>query len=307
MSRLSNKSASPLRYPGGKAKITQFVSHLLDLNRVNGTYIEPFAGGAGIALNLLYADKIQSIVINDLDDGVFSFWNTVLTEPEYLIERIKKIPFDFADQEALPDSSVLQSIWEEHHYRYSKNRYHDMREKAFDFFMLNRTNVSGIIKAGPIGGINQDGKYNISARFNKQTLIDRLEMVYQHRDRIKVTNFEASHFLAQLAEERICDTSNILVYLDPPYYVQGKNLYNCYATDKIHELVSGQLLENNWKWLLTYDVAPQINMLYPSTQVQKFKYGIHYSANKKGNFQEYMFATNALTIESFANVTLTTI
>lgn len=303
-SRLSNQSTSPLRYPGGKAKITQFVGHLLDLNKVSGTYIEPFAGGAGVALNLLYTGKIQTIVINDLDDGVYSFWNTVLTEPEYLIRRIKETPFDYATPDTLPEPAVLQSIWEEHRYRYDVNRYHDMREKAFDFFMLNRANVSGVIKAGPIGGTRQDGKYNISARFNKKTLIDRLELVYRHRDRIKATNFEASHFLALLSQGRICDTSDALVYLDPPYYVQGKHLYNCYATDRIHELVSYQLLENDWNWLLTYDTAPQIYDLYPSEQVQKFEYGIHYSANKKGTFQEYMFAANSLAIESFANVKL---
>lgn len=304
MSQLSNKSTRPLRYPGGKSKLTQFVGHILDLNSVDGTYIEPFAGGAGVALNLLYSHKVATIVINDLDDGVHSFWSTVLTEPDFLIERIRETPFDYINPSHMPDSETLQSIWKHHHSQYFRNKYHSTREKAYDFFMLNRMNVSGIINAGPIGGTSQIGLYNISSRFNKTTLIERIERVYSYRDRIILTNFEASHFLQRLSQGEICDTHNSLIYLDPPYYVQGKNLYNCYATDRIHTLVAERLLDSDWNWILTYDIAPQIDALYPSNKIQKYTYHIQYSANKKGNFQEYLFASKDIAVDSFANVNL---
>lgn len=299
--RLSNRCLSPLRYPGGKAKITQFIANVLDTNKITGTYIEPFAGGAGVALNLLYAGKVNSIIINDLDDGVYSFWKTATSEPDYLTNEIKKVPFSYGESN---NPEVLSSYWKAIKKRYETNRYRDTRLKAFDFLMLNRMNVSGIINAGPIGGITQENSYDISARFNKQTLIERLELLYAHSDKIRVTSFEASHFLDLLSQGYFNTTSNSLVYLDPPYFNQGKKLYDCFAPYIVHSLIADKLLKAPWKWLLTYDTAPQISKLYPQKQVQKFRYNIRYSANKKGIYQEYLFACHDLNIEPFSNVQL---
>lgn len=299
--RLSNRCLSPLRYPGGKSKITQFIANVLDTNKITGTYIEPFAGGAGVALNLLYAGKVKSIIINDVDDGVYSFWKTATNEPDYLTNKIKKVPFSYGESNS---PEVLSSYWQAIKKRYETNKYRDSRLKAFDFLMLNRMNVSGIINAGPIGGITQENSYDISARFNKQTLIERLELLYAYSDKIRVTSFEASHFLDLLSQGYFNTTSNSLVYLDPPYFNQGEKLYNCFAPDIIHSLIADKLLKAPWKWLLTYDTAPQINKLYPQKQVQKFRYDIRYSANKKGIYQEYLFACHALNIEPFSNVQL---
>lgn len=299
--RLSNRCLSPLRYPGGKAKITQFIANVLDTNKITGTYIEPFAGGAGVALNLLYAGKVNSIIINDLDDGVYSFWKTATNEPGYLTNKIKKVPFSYGESN---NPEVLSSYWKVIKKRYETNRYRDTRLKAFDFLMLNRMNVSGIINAGPIGGITQENSYDISARFNKQTLIERLELLYAYSDKIRVTNFEASHFLDLLSQGYFNTTSNSLVYLDPPYFNQGKKLYDCFAPYIVHSLIADKLLKAHWKWLITYDTAPQISKLYPQKQVQKFRYNIRYSANKKGIYQEYLFACHDLNIEPFSNVQL---
>ncbi|MDU5615559.1 MAG: DNA adenine methylase, partial [Varibaculum cambriense] len=238
--RLSNRCLSPLRYPGGKAKITQFIANVLDTNKITGTYIEPFAGGAGVALNLLYAGKVNSIIINDLDDGVYSFWKTATNEPGYLTNKIKKVPFSYGESN---NPEVLSSYWQAIKKRYETNRYRDTRLKAFDFLMLNRMNVSGIINAGPIGGITQENSYDISARFNKQTLIERLELLYAYSDKIRVTSFEASHFLDLLSQGYFNTTSNSLVYLDPPYFNQGKKLYSCFAPYIIHSQIADKLLK----------------------------------------------------------------
>lgn len=303
--KLTNAANSPLRYPGGKGKLSLFVGKVLDDNGIDGTYVEPFAGGAGIAINLLLADKVHNIVINDLDNGVYSFWNTVVKDPEYLLRKIKNVPFDYADKSSDTTPTEYAKYWIEIKKRFDFNHYSDPRKKAFDFFMLNRMNVSGIIKGGPVGGRSQNGKYNIAARFNKGTLINRIERIAGLSERITVTNLEASYFCRLLSEGRYCKTENSLVFLDPPYYVQGRNLYNSFATDRIHSLVAERLLvEKTWKWILTYDEDPKIDELYPTSEVNKYEYQIAYSANKRGKYSEYLFTSKDIRADSFDNVTL---
>ena len=299
------KYNSPLRYPGGKGKITPFVSHLLTQNGIKGTYIEPFAGGAGIAVNLLLSGQVHDIIINDLDDGVYSFWKTVVTEPDWLIKAIEKIPFDTQTGLEKIGTGRAYWFWYTIRTRYIRNRYHRTRDKALDFFLLNRMNVSGIIKGGPIGGRKQTGRYNISSRFNKQNLIQRITAISDMSSHITVINHEATTFLNKLSNEDYCDLNDCFVFADPPYYVQGRHLYNTFATNRIHELIAEQLLgQHDWKWILTYDEAPQINNLYPNDRVNKFEYEIMYSANKHGQSREYLFADPRLTMETFNNVTL---
>ena len=48
---------------------------------------------------------------------------------------------------------------------------------GFATFFLNRTNYSGVITGGPIGGFEQKGQWKIDARFNKKSLIDRIERI----------------------------------------------------------------------------------------------------------------------------------
>lgn len=303
--KLTNASGSPLRYPGGKGKISRFVGHVLEMNNIDGTYAEPFAGGAGVAVNLLLHDKVNRIIINDLDEGVYEFWKLLVSDPNWLIREIDKVPFDYTDKTLRKTPNELINFWSTIHRRYTLNRYSDMRLKGLDFFMLNRMNVSGIIKGGPIGGHDQNGIYNISSRFNKEMLKKRIRLLSEKSEQITVLRSEASFFLGRLSEGVYCDIDNCLVFVDPPYYVQGKNLYNSYATNRIHELVADKLLEStNLKWLLTYDEAPQINQLYPNTQVKKYRYQIAYSANKRGRFGEYMFVSPELRIESYDNVEL---
>lgn len=304
-STLTNGFNTPLRYPGGKGKITRFVGNVLESNCIDGTYIEPFAGGAGVAINLLLAGKVKSIVINDLDDGVYSFWHTLINEPEYLLREIERVPFDYSDEKPVLQPWKYSEYWTTIRKRYDFNHYADVRRKGFDFFMLNRMNVSGIIKGGPIGGARQDGTYNISSRFNKDTLKKRIKKIADEAANITVSNLEASHFFKLLSDGKICDMQNSLIFADPPYYVQGRNLYNSYATDIIHSLIAKRLVsESDWNWLLTYDKTPQIYELYANANIKRYEYKISYSANKRGKYSEYMFASNRMTVQSYDNVIL---
>lgn len=306
--QLTNWSRTPLRYPGGKGKITRFVGHLLEINQIDGTYIEPFAGGAGVAVNLLLAERVSKIVINDLDPGVHAFWWTVTHNPSDLINRIRKVPF--TSKTTLDEFSAEDryNYWKDIHDRYFSNDDRTLEDMAFDFFMLNRMNVSGILKGGPIGGYGQDGTYNIGARFNKDVLINRISDISRRSGSIIVRHDEASHFFDKMfnGDDTLGNMDNTFMLIDPPYYKQGKNLYNAYATDIIHQYVARQLSEHglDWKWILTYDDADYIRHLYARADVRKYEYGITYSANNRGVYTELMYASPSLQLESFDNVHL---
>lgn len=308
--RLTNSSNSPLRYPGGKGKITRFIGDVMAKNGIDGTYIEPFAGGAGIAVNLLLSNRVDKILINDLDEGVYNFWKDVTENPEWLMRMIKHVPFDYNDKPGTFSGVEYIRYWNSVKTRYIQNNYRDMRLKGFDFFMLNRMNVSGILKGGPIGGKQQDGTYNISSRFNKKTLLERITNLANQSSRIVVTSLEGSYLCERLSQDNFLTgpMTNAFVFVDPPYYVQGKNLYNSYAPARIHKLVADRLMrEHPWQWVLTYDTAAEINKLYSDDRTKKFKYQITYSANKRGKFDEYMFASPGLKISSSENVHLESI
>lgn len=305
MNDITNSSNSPLRYPGGKGKISKFMNHVLNVNGLNGTYVEPFAGGAGIAINLLLADKIDSIIINDLDSSVYTFWKTVLSNCDELIDLIDAVPFDYYDHAESLSPGERYKFWvaTKHNFEFYKGT-HSTKE-AYYFFMLNRLNVSGIISGGPIGGEKQNGTYNISSRLNKKNLIRKILKISEQSERISVKNLEATQLLTQYSMGKLCDTDNALLFVDPPYYKQGRALYNSYMTDTLHSMIAKSLLDNiQQNWILTYDTAPQIVELYPYSQIQKYRYKIQYSANKRGKFNEFMFISPNLNISSFDNVLL---
>lgn len=300
---LSNRSHSPLRWPGGKAKLTRFTAHTLTLNDHPRIWVEPYAGGAGLAVNLLLANRVDRIILNDLDPGVHAFWHTVLHSPGRLIDRIRQVPFDHASGLMSLDGGQAYRWWQTIHDRWQRNRYASREEQAFDFLMLNRMNMSGIINAGPIGGNTQTGVYNISSRFTKTTLIHRIEAIATHHDRITILHQDALPLLEHLHEH--CAMEDCLVFIDPPYIRQGGRLYDTNINASMHHALAGLLCARpTWRWLCTYDMEPGPPAWYPAGRAGRFTYEIRYSANKRGRYGEYMFTSPRLQVESYDTVHL---
>lgn len=241
---------SPLRYPGGKAVLTDFLSDVVVRNHLEGgTYIEAYAGGAGAALNLLFAELVENIILNDADPCIAAFWRVVLTRTDEFIDRIR------STQVSIDEWRCQRDIYL-NHTRYSKI------DVAFATFYLNRCNRSGIIvNGGPIGGYEQAGKWKIDARYNKEGLIKRIEKIYLFKDRIRIYNLDAISFLKRVVSRLRID--RLLCFLDPPYYVHGPKLYLNSLHPEDHQKLATYLSEElRCSWLLTYDNVPEINTLY---------------------------------------------
>ncbi len=260
---------SPLRYPGGKGKLEPLMELLIEqTGHVGGTYIEPFAGGAGIALELLEKNIVNHIVINDLDKGIYSFWKAIMVETERFIDDIKNIPLTIEE-------------WKRQRAILEKNGKYSY-ELGFSTFYLNRTNRSGIIKGGVIGGIEQKGNWKMDARFNRNELIERIKKISRRKSDIHIYNKDVSSFIQNYLPRY---ESNAFVYFDPPYFGKGKQLYlNSFSYNdhvRIEKMIDSQV---NCDWVITYDDVQEIANIYHNHILRRFD--LKYSAAIKRKASE---------------------
>ncbi len=259
---------TPLRYPGGKGKLSTFMKSLIVENDLSdGTYYEPYCGGAAVAMHLLLEDFVWDIVINDADPAVYAFWHAVLYDAENLSRMIV-------------DTAVNMDQWNRQKIIYGHPDNHSTTDLAFATFFLNRTNRSGILMGGVIGGKDQTGPYKIDARFNKANLIERIELINSFADRISVHNLDAVKFLRTEIDNA---NEKSIIYLDPPYYNKGSQLYKNYYKHDDHLEISKIVLEElKIPWLVTYDNMDAINEMYKGALNRTFSltYSAHTSRPK---------------------------
>jgi DNA adenine methylase len=269
---------SPLRYPGGKGRLTQHVIDLIEMNGlVGGHYAEPYAGGAGIAISLLYLEYASRVHLNDVDPAVYSFWKSVLDHTDDLAKLVRDTPLTL-------DERLRQK---------ATYRDPDAGTVALGFatFYLNRTNRSGIIHGGVIGGNKQAGEYKIDARFNRTELVRRIEKVGSYAPRISLQNKDAADFI--IADLKFLP-KRALVYLDPPYYANGSRLYrNTYKHDD-HAKIAGLVGGIAQPWIVSYDNVEPIQDLYARFRQQSF--GLRYNANRRYDGVEVMVYCGGLNI-----------
>jgi DNA adenine methylase len=269
---------SPLRYPGGKGKLANFVKLLLTQNEMADVhYVEPYAGGASIALSLLFEEYARKIHINDLNRAIYSVWYSVLNETDALCRLIR-------------DTEVSLEVREQQK-QVQGDRDASLLELGFSTFFLNRVNRSGIIRGGVIGGKNQDGAWGMDARYNKLDLIQRVQKIARYRQRIHLYNLNASEFIAQRIPEL---PANTLTYLDPPYYVKGKDLYQHFYTHADHEIIARLVPQIAQPWIVSYDAHASLLPLYEG--YRSTLYGLSYSAQERYKGAEVIFYSPGLRI-----------
>lgn len=276
------KNLSPLRYPGGKTKFYDNILKIFQDNKITKpVYIEAFAGGIGLALKLLKDDIVKKLILNDIDKGIFSFWQSVLLYNEELCTLISLAKINLDERE------IQKSI-------YSQKDTLDLTIKenilklGFATFYLNRVNRSGIIKAGVIGGINQNGNYKMNCRFNKEKLINKIKEIHSYRNKIKFYNLDVIEFLNEIPSK------DSFIFFDPPYYKKGQELYTNYYTHNDHLKLSEKIGSLKTKWIITYDNADEIKEIYSKYNIKEFD--IIYSLEKKRKAKEIIIYNNNLKI-----------
>jgi DNA adenine methylase len=273
---------SPLRYPGGKGKLAEFIKLFMLENDLVGTeYVEPYAGGASVALSLLFEGYADHIHINDVNPSVATFWRAVVTQPDALCQLI-----------ATTDITVNE--WNRQRAVQADRRAPEL-DVAFSTLFLSRTSRSGIIGAGVIGGLNQSGHWKIDARFNRDDLIRRVKKIARHRSRITVTELDAQTFIT----DRLPGIQPAFVYLDPPYYVKGEGLYQNFYTHADHAVIASLVAQMTHPWVVSYDSADEILELYAN--FERLDYRLSYSAQRRYQGTEQMFFKPGLRLPNVAS------
>ncbi len=272
------KSASPLRYPGGKWRITQFFESVIALNELEGTeYVEPYAGGASLALSLLLAGRVSTIHLNDLDPAIYSFWHSVLHRTKALLRLIAETPLTVAE-------------WRRQKETYSSGADADTLALGFATFYLNRTNHSGVMSGGIIGGTSQDGEWRIDARFNRRDLQERIERVASFKSSIHIYNEDAVEFTRARPY-----SPNALIYMDPPYYRPGKRALYLNTYDSLaHAKVCGSVKRLKGPWIVSYDDVPEVRALYSGVKSRRI--GLLHNARSPRLANEVMFFAPSLRV-----------
>lgn len=240
---------TPLRFPGGKSKIYPFIISLIDANSLRKcTYAEAFCGGAGLAMKLLLQCDVSRVVLNDFDPAVYSIWDAVVNHPDELCDFINTVPLNMDQWYACRDA-----------YQAADSPSLELGKAAF---YLNRTNRSGILTGGVIGGKAQTGTYKIDARFNKEALCKKVRRISDRAEDIELYNLDALDFMKTVAPN-MGDSS--LLYLDPPYVQKGPGLYENSFTDDDHRELAKRVRAYGGKWMVTYDSDGLVDELYTPT------------------------------------------
>lgn len=262
---------TPLRYPGGKSKLHDLFVLIINNNFSHSvSYAEPYAGGAGLALLLLFNGNVKNIYINDINKSIFAFWHSVLYETDSLIEMIKDVP-------------VTIETWHMQKEIQLHKEDANLLGLGFSTFFLNRTNRSGILKGGVIGGKKQNGDWKLDERFNKPKLIKRIEKIAERKDSINITNMDACDFLDFMDCNKI---RNLFYYLDPPYIKKGSGLYEDYYSEEDHRLLAKRIAKLKQKWIVSYDAHNLALEIYK--KYNRMTYALNYSAQEIKKGEEFM-------------------
>ena len=265
--------------------LANFMKLLVSRNRLeDGHYVEPYAGGAGIAWSLLLTEYVQHVHINDIDRALYAFWTSVLDETDELCRLIR-------------DTRISMRVWRRQKDVLARPDEHSRVHVGFATFFLNRTNRSGIIGGGVIGGQAQTGGWKMDARFKKSDLIKRIQKIARYRRRISVYRLDAADFLRQVVPTLPPKT---LLYLDPPYYVKGEGLYEHHYQHDDHALIAGLVKQlKRPAWVVSYDAAPEVLRLYRGFRRQQ--YALAYSAQDRYAGSEVIFFAPQLQVPRVDN------
>ena len=254
---------TPLRYPGGKQKLTPFFREILAENDlIGGCYVEPYSGGAGVAMELLLSDDINRTHLNDVSPHIFSFWTAILENTREFCNRIFT-------------ASLTVEEWKSHREVVSNPGGHSALDLGFSTFFLNRCNRSGVLTGGVIGGLSQEGRWKIDARFSRNELIQRIEAIAARKDNISLSNEDAEKYLKSGLSKLPRKT---LVYCDPPYFARSDRLYLNRYQESDHQRIAKVIINMPRRWVVSYDSHPEIARFYAGKQA--IEYELQYNAHR---------------------------
>jgi len=272
---------SPLRYPGGKHRLSEMILAICKKNSIE-YYYEPFAGGASIALSLLLTDSVKDVSINDKDRSIYAFWYSVINENENLCEMISNTEINIENW--LKQREIQKNKEKE-----------DLLDLGFSTLFLNRTNFSGVIHGGAIGGIEQKGLYKLDCRFNKHEIINRIKNIGHVKERITVSMLDALDYIDLIESD---ENNKKFIYFDPPYYVKARLLYMNHYKHDDHVALSNRIKKiKNCKWVISYDNVCEIKDMYSEKKYKTIEFTLNHSASRPKQGKELLISASKISYQ----------
>jgi DNA adenine methylase len=229
---------SLLRYPGGKSRgklKDKIIEHIAE-HHSGGSFGELFFGGGGITLNLIKEKVVDNVIICEKDIALADLWWQIIDDPRDLIRKVERFT---------PSVRAFKDV---------KERVLAEQGNGFDFLVVNRLSHGGRgVKAGPQGGHNQQGQYKIDCRWKTETLVKTIGLLHRLFGTVDVDWFCGSYDDAPWGIDYL--------YMDPPYWSVGDELYQHNFTEDDH-LALFDYLRGRGGWLLSYNNCPEVRELY---------------------------------------------
>lgn len=263
------------RYPGGKSKLKKVISkHLSIYASENGLeYREPFFGGGSIGIEFLsmFSNRRRKIWINDKDSGIAALWTSVIRYPDLLKTMV--IEFIPSVEAFYQYRDILTSI--------SENLSSEQEIAKYGFMKLAVHQISysglGTKSGGPLGGKKQGGKYKIDCRWSPEYICGKIDFLHRLLNEADVRGNQCANLDFM---DLIKDQERAILYLDPPYYEKGNDLYQYGFLESDHVRMANALRETNHAWLLSYDDCQEVRDLYDWAVVERLDVNYSITANK---------------------------
>ena len=253
------RNLTPLRFPGNKRWLVSYIKDFIIYHKLNNSIAEPYSGSAAISLGLLEMNTVEKVYLNDKDPMIYAFWYSVFNFNDKLIEKIREMSTNVTVQKYYELKIFYKNAIN------SQLKVDNILDYAATFLFLNRTSYSGIVKGGPLGGKKQESRYKINCRFGINNIEDKIRYLSKFKQKVTLSNLDGIKFIKNF----INNNPNTLVYIDPPYFKAGKDLYSFYFNKEDHEHLAYTLLDNQIRnpWLVSYDDDEFIKKLYSKKNI----------------------------------------
>jgi DNA adenine methylase len=270
---------SPFRYPGSKAGLADYTTTFINENLLTGCrFYETHAGGGALGLALLSRGVISKLTLIERDPLIYAFWKAATTRCDELCAELKKIEVSLATWNALQRYRRIRNPTDT-----------SIVRLGLAGLFFNRTNFSGVLAAGPIGGMKQGSRYKISCRFNRDDLIQRIVAINTHAREISIVYSDAVSFLRRNARQM---STHSLAYIDPPYYQQGPRLYRYHYSARQHQRLAEFICAQQFPWFVSYDRHPAVRKLFDGQKVVPIT--LNYAVKEARRAEELLISNLAL-------------
>jgi DNA adenine methylase len=256
-----------LRYPGGKTNVVGQITSRLQAMFAglspSAEYREPFIGSGAVAISLLQRQPGPAW-INDRDPAMAALWDSVINRSDSL----KLLVTLFSD--------IINVNYFYYYKKYLCSIVNPEDLQRFDpgwvalaKLAVHQMSFSGLgtCAGGPLGGRSQRGQSRVYSRYNAELLCTKIDSCRDILSTVPLRN----GICTCLDFEELFSPGEAVIYLDPPYYEAGPELYQHSFHHNDHVRLAGLLRKETRPWLLSYDANPAILDLYSWARIEEIE------------------------------------